>query len=95
MVELPAQKVALVTGAAGGIGRAVVAPGVVDTEFTAAFRSEDPDPVASRAQIVSLHPMGRVLSAEEIAEAIVFLASDAASAITGAILSVDGGYVAR
>lgn len=39
--------------------------------------------------------MGRVLTAEEIAEAIVFLASDAASGITRTILSVDGGYLAH
>jgi len=81
--------------APNGIRVNAVAPGVVDTEFTAAFRSEDPDPDASRAYIVSQHPMGRVLGADEIAEAIMFLASDAASAITGAILNVDGGYVAR
>lgn len=81
--------------APNGIRVNAVAPGIVDTEFTAAFRAEDPDPDASRAQIVSQHPMGRVLTAEEIAEAIVFLASDSASGITGAVLSVDGGYVAR
>jgi NAD(P)-dependent dehydrogenase (short-subunit alcohol dehydrogenase family) len=81
--------------APNGIRVNAVAPGVVDTEFTAAFRHEDPDPDASRALIVSQHPMGRVLTADEIAEAIVFLGSDAASAITGAILNVDGGYLAR
>jgi NAD(P)-dependent dehydrogenase (short-subunit alcohol dehydrogenase family) len=42
-----------------------------------------------------MHPMGRLGEPEEVAAAIVFLASDQASFITGAILPVDGGYLAR
>jgi NAD(P)-dependent dehydrogenase (short-subunit alcohol dehydrogenase family) len=41
------------------------------------------------------HPMGRLGEPEEVAKAIAFLASDDASFITGAILAVDGGYLAR
>jgi NAD(P)-dependent dehydrogenase (short-subunit alcohol dehydrogenase family) len=80
-----------------GIRVNAVAPGAVDTEFVARARdaAADPDPAASRASAISQHPIGRILTPTEIAEAIVFLASPAASAITGAILSVDGGYVAR
>jgi NAD(P)-dependent dehydrogenase (short-subunit alcohol dehydrogenase family) len=80
-----------------GIRVNAVAPGAVDTGFVANARDAgaDPDPVASRASAISQHPMGRILDPAEIAEAIVFLASPAASAITGAILPVDGGYVAR
>jgi NAD(P)-dependent dehydrogenase (short-subunit alcohol dehydrogenase family) len=80
-----------------GIRVNAVAPGAVDTEFVAHARdaAADPDPAASRASAISQHPIGRILTPAEIAEAIVFLASPAASAITGAILSVDGGYVAR
>jgi NAD(P)-dependent dehydrogenase (short-subunit alcohol dehydrogenase family) len=48
-----------------------------------------------RATAISQHPIGRILTPAEVAEAIVFLAAPAASGITGAILSVDGGYVAR
>ena len=48
-----------------------------------------------RASLVDVTPMGRVGTPEEVAEAIVFLASPAASFITGAELAVDGGYVAR
>jgi NAD(P)-dependent dehydrogenase (short-subunit alcohol dehydrogenase family) len=80
-----------------GIRVNAVAPGAVDTEFIAHARdaAADPDPAASRASAISNHPIGRILTPDEVAEAIVFLASDAASGITGTILSVDGGYVAR
>jgi NAD(P)-dependent dehydrogenase (short-subunit alcohol dehydrogenase family) len=79
-----------------GIRVNAVAPGAVDTDFVANARdaAADPDPAASRASAISQHPIGRILTPAEVAEAIVFLASDAASGITGAILSVDGGYVA-
>ena len=80
-----------------GIRVNAVAPGAVDTEFVARARDAvaDPDPAASRARVISNHPIGRTLQAGEIAEAIVFLASDAASGITGTILNVDGGFTAR
>jgi NAD(P)-dependent dehydrogenase (short-subunit alcohol dehydrogenase family) len=80
-----------------GIRVNAVAPGAVDTEFVAKARdaAADPDPAASRAAAISQHPLGRILTPAEVAEAIVFLASPAASGITGSILSVDGGYVAR
>lgn len=44
--------------------------------------------------LVSLHPMGRLGEAEEVANCALFLASDEASFVTGAILPVDGGYLA-
>jgi len=80
-----------------GIRVNAVAPGAVDTEFVAHARdaAADPDPAGSRASAISQHPIGRILTPAEVAEAIVFLASDAASGVTGSILSVDGGYVAR
>ena len=80
-----------------GIRVNAVAPGAVDTDFIAKGRdaAADPDPAGSRARSISNHPIGRILTPGEIAEAIVFLASDAASGITGTILNVDGGYTAR
>jgi NAD(P)-dependent dehydrogenase (short-subunit alcohol dehydrogenase family) len=80
-----------------GIRVNAVAPGAVETDFIAHARdaAADPDPAGSRAASISQHPIGRILTPAEVAEAIVFLASPAASGITGTILSVDGGYIAR
>jgi NAD(P)-dependent dehydrogenase (short-subunit alcohol dehydrogenase family) len=72
-----------------------VAPGAVDTEFMAEARAADPDPAASLAVTLSNHPIGRMSTADEVARAIAFLASPESAGITGTILSVDGGYVAR
>lgn len=80
-----------------GIRVNAVAPGAVDTDFIAKGRdaAADPDPVASRAASIANHPVGRLLTAREVAQAIVFLGSEQASGITGAILPVDGGFTAR
>jgi NAD(P)-dependent dehydrogenase (short-subunit alcohol dehydrogenase family) len=45
--------------------------------------------------VTAAHPIGRIGLPEEVAAAILFLASDDASFITGAILPVDGGYLAQ
>jgi NAD(P)-dependent dehydrogenase (short-subunit alcohol dehydrogenase family) len=66
----------------------VVAPGAIDT---AMFNDWMTDP-AARAHMVSLHPLGRVGNAEEVAAMVAFLCSDAASYMTGAVIPVDGGY---
>jgi 3-oxoacyl-[acyl-carrier protein] reductase len=63
----------------------VVAPGFIDTDMTAAL-SDD-----RKAQIVGNIPLGRYGSATEVAHTVVFLASDAAQYITGALIPVDGG----
>lgn len=81
--------------AARGVRVNAVAPGAVDTEFMAEARAADPDPAASLAVTLSNHPIGRMSTADEVARAIVFLAAPESGGITGAILSVDGGYVAR
>jgi NAD(P)-dependent dehydrogenase (short-subunit alcohol dehydrogenase family) len=81
--------------AARGVRVNAVAPGAVDTGFMDEARRADPDPAASLAVTLSNHPIGRLSTSDEVARAIVFLASPESAGITGAILSVDGGYVAR
>jgi NAD(P)-dependent dehydrogenase (short-subunit alcohol dehydrogenase family) len=68
-----------------------VAPGPVDTELAAPLLK---DPVA-RAAALSRLPIGRIGQPGDIAGAVVFLASDSASFITGTTLVVDGGYLAQ
>ena len=80
-------RAAAAEGAAHGIRVNVVIPAVVETPATAGMLS---DP-AAKANTEKLIPMGRVGQARELANAILFLASDEASYITGAALPVDGG----
>lgn len=69
-----------------GIRVNAVAPGLIDTEIHAA--SGDPGRVD---RIVPTVPMGRIGTAEEVAEAVLYLLSDAASYVTGTVLRVTGG----
>lgn len=78
-----------------GVRVNAVAPGAVDTDFAAEARAADPDPAASLAVMLRNHPIGRMSTPDEVARAIVFLAAPESAGITGTILSVDGGYLAR
>ena len=66
-----------------------VYPGVVDTAMTAGL------PAGFVADLIRATPMGRPARTEEVARAVLFLASDESSYITGTELAVDGGYTAR
>ncbi len=75
--------------AAAGIAVNAVAPGMMRTEMTAA--TLDANEAKYRARI----PLGRIADTAEIARVVVFLASDAASYITGATVDVSGGMLMR
>jgi len=77
-----------------GIRVNAVAPGTIRTEAVRRL-PEQPGGQEYIDEIRKQHPMGRLGEPEEVARAIAFLASDEASFITGAILAVDGGYLAR
>jgi 3-oxoacyl-[acyl-carrier protein] reductase len=64
-----------------------VAPGIIDTDMMRAV------PEKIRESLRTHTPLGRMGAAEDIANAYLWLASDAASFVTGAVLSVDGGIV--
>ncbi|MGH7119835.1 MAG: SDR family NAD(P)-dependent oxidoreductase [Acetobacteraceae bacterium] len=72
-----------------GVRVNAVAPGTIATPAVARMDKEGID------KVVRLHPLGRMGRPEEVASAILFLASDEASFITGAVLPVDGGYLAQ
>jgi NAD(P)-dependent dehydrogenase (short-subunit alcohol dehydrogenase family) len=77
--------------AARGLRVNAVAPNYVDTPLTEPIFS---DP-AKLAQVMAHTPMGRLPTPDDVAQAVLFLASDAAASITGHVLAVDGGYLAR
>ena len=75
--------------AESGIRVNAVAPGTIATEAVAAL------PESYKAPMKEAHPVKRLGEPSEVAAAILFLASDEASFVTGAILPVDGGYLAQ
>ena len=84
-------KVAALEGAAFGVRVNAVAPGPVETEMLNRFTGS----ADRKAGLVAGVPLKRAGAPEEIAKAIVFLASDNASFLTGQIVSVDGGKSAQ
>ncbi len=72
-----------------------VAPGSVDTPMVANNLNRLADPEQAKRQTAAIHPMGRTAQPQEVARAIVYLASPASSFTTGAVLTVDGGLTVR
>jgi NAD(P)-dependent dehydrogenase (short-subunit alcohol dehydrogenase family) len=76
-----------------GIRINCVCPGTTETPWIEERLKEAPDAAAARAVLVARQPMGRLGSAEEMAAAYLFLASDESSFTTGTALVVDGGFM--
>ena len=77
--------------ASRGIRVNAVAPNYVDTPLTEPIFS-DPQRLAT---VLAHAPLGRLPSPDDVAQAVLFLASDAAACVTGHVLAVDSGYLAR
>jgi 3-oxoacyl-[acyl-carrier protein] reductase len=73
--------------ASRGISVNAIAPGFIETDIWANVSEE------ARASILNMVPFGKIGTPEDVAEAVAFLASDAAKYITGQTLNVDGGLV--
>ena len=82
-------RTAAVEYAAAGVRVNAVGPGIIDTPLLQSAGDE------VLAMVVGLHPNQRLGRSEEVAELVCFLASDAASLITGSYYTIDGGYTAR
>jgi NAD(P)-dependent dehydrogenase (short-subunit alcohol dehydrogenase family) len=68
-----------------------VCPGTADTPWVGRLLDAAEDPAAERAALAARQPMGRLVTADEVANAIVYLASPLSASTTGTALAVDGG----
>src|SRR5262245_42993152 len=76
---------------ADGIRVNCVNPGTADTPWVGRLLERADDPAAERARLEARQPMGRLVSADEVAHAIAYLASPLSGSTTGTALAVDGG----
>ena len=74
-----------------GIRVNCVNPGTADTPWVGRLLEQADDPAAERAALNARQPMGRLVSADEVAAGIAYLASPLASSVTGTALAIDGG----
>jgi NAD(P)-dependent dehydrogenase (short-subunit alcohol dehydrogenase family) len=78
-----------------GVRVNALCPGIIDTPFTRWFLEQADDPEALEAEYHETSPLGRMGTAEEMASAALYLASDESSYTTGASLVCDGGVLIR
>ena len=73
-----------------------IAPGFIETDLARAIAAQEPDPEAAAMRTRrAMHAIPRAGQPEEIGETAAYLASDAASFMTGQCLTLDGGYTVR
>jgi NAD(P)-dependent dehydrogenase (short-subunit alcohol dehydrogenase family) len=77
--------------APSGIRVNAVSPGWTRTHLVEEWFAMQPDPAAAEASVMKVHPMRRIATPAEIANVVAFVASDEASAMTGAAVAVDCG----
>jgi NAD(P)-dependent dehydrogenase (short-subunit alcohol dehydrogenase family) len=81
--------------APSGIRVNTIACGTVDTPLVHESARASGDPDAFWAMLKGAHPIGRIATAEEVADFFTYMATDRASFFTGAVIMMDGGYTAR
>jgi NAD(P)-dependent dehydrogenase (short-subunit alcohol dehydrogenase family) len=86
---------AAVEYASKGIRVNAIVPGTILTEMNERIMQESDDPERVMSDWVAMHPIRRVGMPDEVAAAIVFLASDESSFVTGELLRVDGGMIVQ
>jgi NAD(P)-dependent dehydrogenase (short-subunit alcohol dehydrogenase family) len=88
-------RAAAVEWASLGIRVNAVAPGLTDTPLARAWFDQQPEPESFRKGVEATIPQRRLATPEEVAAAVLFLASDDSRHVTGVTLAVDGGYTAQ
>jgi NAD(P)-dependent dehydrogenase (short-subunit alcohol dehydrogenase family) len=81
--------------ATDGIRCNCVSPGDMETPMIQKYFAATPDPVAARAEMEAAYPGKRIAHPREVAQAVLFLASDDASFVSGTYILVDGGLTAK
>src|SRR4051794_25979787 len=90
--EIGLTKSAALDYANRGVRVNAVCPGLVNTPLISGMVNENPE---MHQRLVAAHPLGRIAEPLEVADAILYLATDRSSYVTGVALPVDGGYLAR
>lgn len=88
-------KQAAIEHAPDGVRVNMVAPSATDTGLFIRFSEQAPDPEALRRRIADTNPMGRLGTAREVCDAVVFLASDQSTYTSGSVIPIDGALAAR
>jgi NAD(P)-dependent dehydrogenase (short-subunit alcohol dehydrogenase family) len=88
-------KQAAIEHAPDGVRVNVVAPSATDTGLFIRFSEQAPDPEGLRRHIAEMNPMGRLGTAQEVCDAVTFLASDQSTYTSGCVIPIDGALAAR